>query len=83
MNDEEFIRDLIYLDLPKVASLYSQLTGGIVREVQSTVEVGSTNVEALGVSAYVVEARSEEAASKRTARCALGRKPDGLLRSIS
>jgi hypothetical protein len=60
MNGEEFIRDLIYLDLPKVASLYSQVTGGIVREVQSTVEVGSSNVEALGVRALVVEARSEE-----------------------
>jgi hypothetical protein len=68
MNGEEFIRDLIYLDLPKVASLYSQVTGGIVREVQSTVEVGSSNVEALGVRALVVEARSEEGSSRQTAR---------------
>ena len=31
MNDHDYrIRDFIYLDLPKIASIFSQLTGGLV-----------------------------------------------------
>ena len=38
MNEVPVIRDLVYLDFDKVASIFSQLEGGLVTEIKQTVE---------------------------------------------
>lgn len=33
MKNPQFLRDYLYIDLPRISSLYSQLTGGLVTEI--------------------------------------------------
>lgn len=54
MSDRQLIRDLIYLDFDKTASIYSHLAGGLVTEVEDT--YGKNKEKGGGLKAHVLSA---------------------------
>ena len=53
MNEVPVIRDLVYLDFDKVASIFSQLEGGLVTEIKQTVEDQTEDRDVLTLLAWV------------------------------
>jgi hypothetical protein len=50
MADSEYLRDLLYLDWEKSASIFSQLQGGLLRETQESAERARERRAGLGLS---------------------------------
>jgi hypothetical protein len=50
MTESEYLRDLLYLDWEKAASIFSQLQGGLLRETQESAERARERRAGLGLS---------------------------------
>lgn len=68
MTTQPAIRDLIYLDLEKAASIYSQIAGGLTRETQQLLDSVATSRTEVDLGVGFARAGLVDADTERTAR---------------
>ena len=68
MNEPNRIRDLIYFDEGKAASIFSQFRGGLVQEMQAADEATTMSRASAGANVAVLAAESGNEATRRIAQ---------------
>ena len=62
------LRDLLYLDLQRAESIYSQLHGGLIGSFQTHLEKHSTSADAIGANLKLLEGEHRNESGERAAR---------------